>query len=177
MPNPKRIEADGLLALRRYLNSRLHIAETALVDTRNKGRTAARLGCDLEFQHNGETYYLELKAFSSRTVPTNIRFAHQTIASFHEAGILDRLIVAIVYNLIDGVDAARFLFFRLGSVPVDAIFVEPHFLIQPRRLAALGGADESVLQDQIDAALVAQPSSLDLNSVFDSPVRKHMRWS
>jgi hypothetical protein len=127
----KEIEERGIVALRRYLCSRLRLSDDQIRDVCNKGRSTPSLGCDLTVQYAGTTQYIELKAYSAPRLPANIRFTHQTIASFHEAGLLGRLIVSVVYNLKNGVDAARFLLFRLAALPPSAIIVEPHFLIQP----------------------------------------------
>ncbi len=170
MPNTKEVESSGSKALSQYLRTHLDLPDEALRETMNKGRAQARLGCDFELDYRGRTYYLELKAFSSPKVPTNIRFTHQTIASLYEVGLLGQLIVAIVYNLKDGPDAACFRFFRLGAVPVTSIYVEPHFLIQPRAI-------QSLLQEHVDLALESESPSMDLESIFDSTVRNHMRWS
>jgi hypothetical protein len=177
MPSAKEIQDLGITALRRYLCSRLRLSDDEICDVRNKGRSRPSLGCDVTFQYAGTMRYVELKALLGPKLPANIRFTHQTIASFHEAGLLGRLIVSVVYNLKDGVDAASFLFLRLGALPPSAINVEPHFLIQPNRLRAASSTCAAAFSDQIDDALAASDPILDLDALFDAPVRKYMRWS
>lgn len=172
MSNTKQIEEDGFKALRHHLIERLGVSESDIEDTRNKGNTAGKLGCDLVLQYKSGKYYIELKAFSSPELPTNIRFTHQTVASFHERKLLSQLVVALVYNLAAGVERAEVRFFRFGDVPADNILVEPHFIIQPHKLPE----SPQLLHENIDDVLNESGGSQDLSALFNTPVKQHMRW-
>ncbi|HVM62904.1 MAG TPA: hypothetical protein VMV72_18730 [Verrucomicrobiae bacterium] len=168
MSNTKQIEEDGLKVLRRHLIERLGVSESDIEDTRNKGNTAGKLGCDLVLQHESNEYYIEMKAFS-REVPTNIRFTHQTVASFHEEGLLHQLLVALVSNLEAGAECAKVQFFRFGDVSAKDILVEPHFIIQPKRLPQL-------LHTNVNDLLTSRGKSLELDALLSTQVRGWMRW-
>ena len=172
MSNTKQIEEDGLKALRRHLIERLGVSESDIEDTRNKGNTAGKLGCDLVLQYKSGKYYIELKAFCSPELPTNIRFTHQTIASLHEGGLLSQLVVALVYNLASGVERAEVRFFRFGNVPADKILIEPHFIIQRKQLCE----SSLLLHTNVNDVLNENGGSQDLSALFNTPVKQHMRW-
>jgi hypothetical protein len=170
--NTKQIEEDGLKVLRRHLIERLGVSESDIEDTRNKGNTAGKLGCDLVLQYESGKCYIELKAFSSPELPTSIRFTHQTIASFYEKGLLSQLVVALVYNLASGVERAEVRFFRFGNVPADNILVEPHFIIQRKQLCE----SPRLLHTNVNDVLNESGGSQDLSALFNTPVKQHMRW-
>ena len=176
MSNTKQIEENGLKALRRHLIERLGVSESDIEDTRNKGNTAGKLGCDLVLQYESGKYYIELKAFSSPELPTNIRFTHQTIASFHEKELLGQLVVALVYNLASGVERAEVRFFRFGDVPADKILVEPHFIIQREQLCPRKQQSPGLLHTNVNDVLNESGGSQDLSALFNTPVKQHMRW-
>jgi hypothetical protein len=165
--NTKQIEEDGLKVLRRHLIERLGVSESDIEDTRNKGRTTGQLGCDLVLHHDGSEYFIEMKTFS-REVQTNIRFAHQTVASFHEEGLLHQLLVALVSNLEAGAECAKVQFFRFGDVSAKDILVEPHFIIQRKQLSQL-------LHTNVNDLLTSRGESLELNALLSTQVRDWMR--
>ena len=173
MSSTKQIEELGLTVLRRHLVDRLGVADEDIEDTRNKGRTTGQLGCDLILHYDGSEHYIEMKAFS-REIPTNIRFTHQTIASFYEGGLLQNLLVALVYNLESWDECAKVQFFRFGDVPEPTknILVEPHFIIQHKLFCE----SPQLLHTNVNDVLTSRGESLELNALLDSTIRQNMRW-
>ena len=172
MKSSKQIEEIGFNALRHHLIEHLGVSDGDIEDMRNKGGTTCKPGCDLVFRHGGRKYYVEMKAFSSSEIPTNIRFTHQTIASFHKGELLNELLVALVYDLAADPLHAKVRFFRFGDVAAEKILVEPHFIIQQQVLRE----PVVLLHENVIDVLGSSKNLQDLNALFNSPVRQHMRW-
>jgi hypothetical protein len=170
--NTKDIENVGLDALEEYLRAHFGPENVTFKDVRNAGKAEKVYGCDLILTLSGKEYYMELKASEAKSLPTNIRFTHQTLATMYNAKVLDRMIVAFVYNLAHGVQKARFKFFRFGDFPSEDIYVEPHFIIQPARILkkAKQSALESPIKEDLKDVLNSQPCGYDIGELFQTPV-------
>ncbi|MCK4390618.1 MAG: hypothetical protein KAV83_10340 [Desulfobacterales bacterium] len=175
--NPKKMEPLGLKALKGYLVDHLGISDEHILDVRNSGKKENRVGCDLILKLNGKKIFMELKASGNDDLPTNIKFTHQTIASMYNEGILQDLVVAYVYNLNQGMNNAKFKFFRFGDIPVERIYVEPHFIVQPKALLReqRGGDSRIYLHDDINSLLNAELADEDISILFVTPVSRHMK--
>ena len=104
MASAKEIEELGLKALRKYTNKRFPGSTFEVCN--NKGNKRNRgIGDAILTMSEGAEYHIELKASAGSSLPTNIRFTHQTIMAAQNR----RLLVAYVYNL---QIKPKFLFFN-----------------------------------------------------------------
>lgn len=175
--NTKEIEKLGFQALVAYLNREFGSDRVDLLDIRNPGNIEKKFGCDLILKLDDQKYFLELKTSRATGLPTNIRFTHQTLATMYNAGVLDKMIVVFVYNLAEGLACAKFNFFRFGDFEPDQIYVEPHFIVQPKqsiKKAKASGA-ESPIKDSLEDVLGAMSPHHDFGEVFQSRVSDHMK--
>jgi hypothetical protein len=171
--NTKQIEQQGVQALRTYVEKKFG-ATAKIEDIRNKGNLGKKYGCDLILSVHNRRYYIELKSSLGKDLPTNIRFTHQTVAKMHEAGELPEMIVAFVYNLADGPTTAKFMFFRFGDFTPEEILVEPHFIIQPKQIIKKGSEDQRI-RESLEEVLMSSPGGHDIEKVFGTPVKEHMK--
>ena len=167
---PKEIEEKGIEVFRSYVKEAY---PNSKIDDKHKGRC----GYDLELTINGKTYYVEIKASTSKNIPSNIRFTHQTISTMYEKRILRNLIVVCVYNIGRG-GGAKFKFFRFGDIPQKHIHVEPHFIIQPNDVQR-NNNDDVIVKDlekvirRVDNSQATQYDNI--KDVLNSKVCEHMK--
>ena len=167
--NTKEIEQRGFEALKAYMEQHFKSPKVKIDDIRNKKQNKKQYGCDLVITIDGKEYYIELKASLKDSLPTNIRFTHQTIATMHNAGILQDMILAYVYNLdVDEGKKPKFKFLRFGDLKVKDIRVEPHFLIQPKRI-------EPPMKDYLKSTMAVSTTRNDISLVFATRVSDHMK--
>jgi hypothetical protein len=95
----------------------------------------------------------------------------------YKAGVLQSMIVAYVYNLAKGVENAKFKFFRFGDFRPDQIYIEPHFIVQPKQAmkSAEASGVECPIKDSLGAVFSAMGPSHDIGKLFDSRVSEHMK--
>ena len=171
--NTKEIEQLGLQALRIYFEREYGVERFTIEDIRN----SKNLGCDLRIILDGKELFIELKASKNKSLPTNIRFTHQTIATMYKANIIGQMIVAFVYNLSEGIDSAKFKFFRFGDFQPTQIFVEPHFIIQPKQ--TIKNAEKlkipTPIKETLNELLDSEESNYNIGELFESKVSTHMK--
>jgi len=175
--NTKEIEKLGIQALSKYLSKKYSHRKLTIRDIRNSKLKTKNIGCDLIVNLDDEELYIELKASKSNNLPTNIRFTHQTIATMYNAGILAKMIVVYVYNLSKGPEAAKFKFFKFGSFKPEQIFIEPHFIIQPKQTIRLSTESqiECPIKDDLDLVLQQDKTDQDIGKIFKTLVSEHMK--
>ena len=171
--NTKEIEQLGYQAFRAYLEREFGVERFTIEDIRN----SKDLGCDLKIVLDSNELFFELKASKNKSLPTNIRFTHQTIATMYNAEIIGKMIVVFVYNLSEGIDSAKFKFFRFCDFQLSQILVEPHFIIQPKQ--TIKKAEESNIRSPIKETLKelldTEELNLDIKKLFESKVSTHMK--
>ena len=165
--NTKKIENLGMKALSLYFENLFGKDSFEFEDI----RSSSNIGCDIILKYNNENYYIELKASGTKTIPTNIRFAHQTIATLHNKNLLQNLTVAYVYNLYE--EKPEFLFFKFGDLSINDILIEPHFIIQPKKKSQ---NIESPFKLSFSEVL-QKPSNtqFEIDKLFSTKVGKHMK--
>ena len=175
--NTKEIEKLGIQAFSEYLSNKYSGSTFAIQDISNSKLESKNLGCDLIVNLDGEELYIELKSSTLNNLPTNIRFTHQTIATMYNAGILSKMIVVYVYNLSNGPENAKFKFFRFGSFKPEQIFIEPHFIIQPKQTIKLSKESQSEcpIKDDLDLILQQKKAEQDIGKIFKTQVSDHMK--
>jgi hypothetical protein len=174
--NTKEIEQRGFEALKAYIEQHFLSHKVKIDDIRSKKQNKKQYGCDLVITIDGKEYYIELKASLMSSLPTNIRFTHQTIATMHNAGRLQNMILAYVYNLdVDEGKKPKFKFLRFGDLDVDDILVEPHFIIQPKRIERKTNklAQNTPMKD--DLVLTESTTGNDISSILATRVSDHMK--
>lgn len=152
----KEVEMKGYDALAYYIEKEFPHAD--LTPTMNKGRGSSEGIADAILEIDGVKHYVEIKA-SSKTIGTNIRFTHQTMAK----ALGHEVIIALISNLANG--PGDIAFFRLSDV-AEAITVEPHFIVPHASAKAIKSGLHSLL---------AEPAGkLDLSKQLCSTVAQHM---
>ncbi|SRR6266404_889241 len=154
MTSTKDIESKAYEHLERYVAQ--HLPGAKLRDERHKGRGKGTAIGDAVLEYQGKSTHIEIKSSESKTLPTNLRFTHQTISSAQG----EHLIVALVWNLKNG-ETPNIGFFNLGSVQ-RKIVIEPHFIVQSKHLtgkAAIAGVFSP------DLGLLLESESLPLDSL------------
>jgi len=171
--NTNEIEQLGRQALLSYLDREYGVERFTFQDIRNSNN----LGCDFIITLDDEKLFIELKASMNKSLPTNIRFTHQTIATMYNANIIGQMIVVFVYNLSEGIDSAKFKFFRFGDFQPTEIFVEPHFIIQPKQ--SIKNAEKLKLappiKNTLRELLDTDKSNFNISELFETKVSKHMK--
>lgn len=167
MVSTKEIEEKGFEAFKRHL-------EKNLTDVIIENHLHEKVGYDSIVQHGGQTYYVELKASTSKTMLTNLRFTHQTIRTMHEAGTLNDMLVVHVYNLNDE-DNPQFGFFRFGNIPRNNLEVEPTFIVHPRKEKNSRSFLRCIVGKWTDLLDVEPNKAANIRNIIDEPISNHMK--
>jgi hypothetical protein len=155
----KFLEDKGYQLLADYI--RRHFKGASLRRTMNKGRGPSEGIADAILTYRGKNFHIEIKA-RSKSLGTNVRFAHQTISKAHRRD----LIVALVCHLEDPKSKPSIEFFSLGAVQ-NSILVEPHFIVQQSSIRGR----MSTLAD----LMRAKQNPLDLSALLKTKVEEHMK--
>jgi hypothetical protein len=75
----KKIESKAFDHLKEYVSQ--HFPDATLRDVRNKGRGQTEAIGDAVLGYEKRVIHIEIKGSTQKTLPTNLRFAHQTISS------------------------------------------------------------------------------------------------
>lgn len=174
--NTKKIEESGFRAFKLHIETLFGSDRVEFKDFRNKGKIENQYGCDLILTLDGKKYFIELKASLSKGLPTNIRFTHQTLAKMYNKNILQEMIVVYVYNL-EGPGKPEFKFFRFGEFHSDEIYVEPHFIIQPKQInkKAEANGKESPIKNSIEEVMTSTSKRHNIGDVFNKKVSDCMQ--
>ena len=164
----KDTEKKGIKAFKYYLERNFNGHAEIIEDLFSKQN---EFGCDLIIELDDKKYFIEIKA-SERTLGTNIRFTHQTIAKMYKKNILDKMIVVYVFNLYKGEENAEFKFFKFGAVEHEHIFIEPHFIVQPK--SKNKNYDIDAIKEDLKSAIESKLADNNIEDKFNSRVKEHM---
>jgi hypothetical protein len=164
MASNKKIESMAFEQLRMYVDK--HLPEAGLIDCRSKKRNATAIG-DAILTCKDCSTHIEIKGSMSKTLPTNLRFTHQTISAAQN----QHLIVAVVWNL--NHPTPNIGFFALASFQ-QQIIVEPHFIVQSKHLKGKVSIPGRFFDD-LSPLMARTALPLDLTQLLNTTVASHVR--
>lgn len=138
-------ESEGIKWLQKRIKEML--PKASFHQTANKGRDTKRNDiADAILTYEGKQFPMEIKVIG-KSIPTNIRFTHQTMTK----ALGKDLIVALIYNF-DNSEKTGVKFFRFWSLAkANCILIEPHFIVQKQFLNQLQALqDIENLSDMLD---------------------------